>query len=139
MIIPVFLLIATVIPLTLCVYFFMSGTDEMSIGYYIVSTLMFFLNPFFAFFYGNFSILINTMPRRSYVDVAPGLPATPTLILLAFLAQTIFLFGLVVCIDHRRSNRFRKADNNKPKIEQPQLDINNDVKILEKDITQGED
>jgi hypothetical protein len=85
LIIPVFLLIATVIPLTLCVYFFMSGSADLDTGYYITSSIMFFGNPFFAFFYGNFSILINTMPRRSYVDIAPGLAATPTVILLAFL------------------------------------------------------
>lgn len=74
------------------------------------------------------------MPRRSYVDIAPGLAATPTVILLAFLGQTLFLFALVVCCDHKRSNSFRKADKNKPKIEQPQLEINNDVKLLEEEI-----
>jgi ABC-type transport system involved in cytochrome bd biosynthesis fused ATPase/permease subunit len=69
----------------------------------------------------------------------PGLVASPPVILGAFAFQTIFLFSLVVCCDHKRSNKFRKADKNKAKIEQPQLEINDDVKQLEEEIVSGTD
>jgi len=51
----------------------------------------------------------------------------------------VFFFFITVCVDKCRSNRFRKPDKEIPKIEQPQLTVNEDVREHETQINDKSD
>ena len=70
LIVPVYLLLATFLPLTVMMYFY-TNIETNKMGYWIVNSSMYFLNPFYTFFLGNFSIIINTLPERGYVEFLP--------------------------------------------------------------------
>lgn len=135
MIVPVYLLFATFLPLTVMMYFYLNNEGNAN-WYWGVNCSMYFLNPFYTFFLGNFSIIINTLPKRGYIEFLPEKEATPKATLVVMFCQTIFYFFLTIFIDQCRSNRFRKADKQQPKIEQPQLPVNDDVREHENQINQ---
>jgi len=70
LIVPVYLLLATFLPLTLMMYFY-TNMETQRTWYWIMNSSMYFVNPFYTFFLGNFAIIINTLPERGYVEYLP--------------------------------------------------------------------
>ena len=85
-------------------------------AFWAINSFMFTFNPFYTFFMGNFSIIMSTLPDRDYVDILPDFTATPLVTTAFFIVQGVIFFLISVCIDSKRLNSFRKADNAEHKI-----------------------
>ena len=89
----------------------------------------FFLDPYYTFFSTNYSFIMKVIPPKfEYAPLLPGIKVTPLIGFGAFMGQTVVFYFLACLIDYCRVNRFRYADNNVPRCEQPRLTVHEDVK-----------
>lgn len=135
-------MIGTLLPLIVMVIF--AGATRSSLIQVILTTFFYFTNPMFTFYLANYQIVISYVNQQTpdhdpiAIPLVGGLHANFWLSIGCFFLQFVAFMSLVMYKDEKESLKFRAKDKRAPRIEQPQMEINQDVKNHEKDIRKGE-
>jgi hypothetical protein len=115
-IVPFYLIIGTLIPMSLTVYIY--KTPDMKKHFFDIHTPMIFCNPFYAFFFINYSFIRHKMVN-DWAEYIRHYDYTPAVASKIFQGQAVFFFLGTLLIDYIRNNKFRCADKRKPRLIQP--------------------
>ena len=125
-----YLLASNLLPTCMSTYWYY--TEEKHDLFYVIHVFIYFTNPFYTFFMTNYSFIKKVTEKPYvYVDLWRCQPLTPICSLYSNIWQFFMYGGLSVYLDYRENNKFRKADNQQPRIEQKHLEMYNDVKLSE--------
>lgn len=127
------LLVGTLLPLIIITI--VGGATKSGFITECVFTALFMINPLFTFYLTNYMIVITYINHISpdsvpdiYIPLVYGVKASFKLSMMIFFGQFVFFMSLTMLRDHCMSSRFRSKAKRSVKIEQPQMQVHDDVR-----------